>query len=95
MEELESVIRELRENNEWVKGRDLTNFIDKFLEEMREVIEAISISDYDNLCEEIGDVLFHLVLFSIIAEEKGLFTLQDCIDSIVDKMKERHLKEDL
>ena len=32
-----------------------------------------------NLCEELGDVLFQVALHSVIAEEEGLFTIEDVI----------------
>ena len=34
-------------------------------------------NDSTNLCEELGDVLFQVALHSVIAEEEGLFTVED------------------
>ena len=45
-----------------------------------------------NLCEELGDVLFQVALHSVIAEEEGLFTIKDVISGVESKMKFRHPK---
>ena len=45
-----------------------------------------------NLCEELGDVLFQIVLHSVIAEEEGIFTLEDVVMGVMNKMKYRHPK---
>ncbi len=51
-----------------------------------------STGDSENLCEELGDVLFQVALHSVIAEEEGLFTIEDVIQGISSKMKFRHPK---
>ena len=43
-----------------------------------------------NLCEELGDVLFQVMLNSQIAKEKGLFSVDDVIGRICEKMVRRH-----
>ena len=35
--------------------------------------------DSENLCEELGDVLFQVALHSVIAQEEGLFTIEDVV----------------
>lgn len=39
----------------------------------------------ENLCEELGDVLFQVMLNSQIAKEKGLFSIDDVIGGICEK----------
>lgn len=46
--------------------------------------------DAENLCEELGDLLMVLMLMSRIAEEGGLFSLDDVIEGISRKMIRRH-----
>ena len=46
--------------------------------------------DMENLCEELGDVLLQVVLYSQIAKEAGAFTIDDVIDGISKKMVRRH-----
>ena len=42
------------------------------------------------MTEELGDILMQVVFHARMAEEKGLFTLQDVIDVVTDKLIERH-----
>lgn len=59
-------------------------------EESEEVFAAIDHQDMENLCEELGDVLFQVVMHSRIAEEHGAFTIDDVVDGITEKMVRRH-----
>lgn len=43
-----------------------------------------------NLCVELGDVLFQVMLNSQIAAEQGAFTIEDVVDGICRKMVRRH-----
>lgn len=61
-----------------------------FLQEVYEVLDAIEENDMSNLKEELGDVLLQIVFHARIAEENGLFSMQDVIDGITDKMVRRH-----
>lgn len=60
------------------------------LEEAAEVLEAIDADDPDALCEELGDLLYHLVMQTQIASELGEFNLTDVVGGIESKLKRRH-----
>lgn len=60
------------------------------VEEVYEVLEAIDLKDADKLCEELGDLLLQIVFHARIAEENQLFSLQEVVDAIADKMIYRH-----
>jgi len=60
------------------------------IEETYEVIEAIDESSGEHLKEELGDLLFQVLLHAQIAQEDGLFDIYDVIDSIHKKMIDRH-----
>lgn len=60
------------------------------VEEVYEVLEAIDEADEDKLCEELGDLLLQIVFHARMAEESGLFSMQDVIDGVVEKMVRRH-----
>ncbi len=64
------------------------------LEEAAEVICGINILDQtgnaENLKEELGDLLLQVMMHAQIAEEEGLFTVEDVIDEITKKMIRRH-----
>ena len=59
-------------------------------EEAEEAVQAVDKNDMENLCEELGDVLFQVMLNSQIAKEKGLFSIDDVIGGICEKMVRRH-----
>lgn len=59
-------------------------------EECGEVLMAVDHQDMDNLCEELGDVLFLLVMNSRIAQEEGAFTIEDVVHGVCEKMIRRH-----
>ncbi|HLO26015.1 MAG TPA: nucleoside triphosphate pyrophosphohydrolase [Geobacteraceae bacterium] len=60
------------------------------IEETYEVVEAIDKKDHDLLREELGDLLLQPIFHSVIAEERGEFTMADVIDAICDKLVRRH-----
>lgn len=60
------------------------------VEEANEALEAIDEKDWQNLCEELGDVLLQIVLHSRIAAESGEFTIDDVIQKVSEKMIRRH-----
>lgn len=65
--------------------------IKKCLEdECQEVLKAIDNNDMENLKEELGDVLFQVIMHSEIADESGDFNINDVIDGICKKMVFRH-----
>ncbi len=60
------------------------------IEEVYEVVEAIDLKDPALLCEELGDLLMQIIFHARIAEETGLFSMQDVIDGITEKLIRRH-----
>ena len=64
------------------------------IEETNEVLEGIDIyestGDWDNLCEELGDLLLQVVMHSVIAQEEGIITIDDVIQGVSEKMIRRH-----
>jgi tetrapyrrole methylase family protein/MazG family protein len=60
------------------------------LEEAYEVAEAIEKDDPDKLEEELGDFLMQPVMHAVIAAEEGVFTLDDVIAGITEKLIRRH-----
>ena len=64
------------------------------IEEAAEVICGINIYEKtrnaDNLKEELGDLLLQVVMHARIAEEEGLFNMEDVCKSVADKMVRRH-----
>lgn len=95
-EEFEQVIACLRapDGCPWDRAQTHASLKRTCIEEAAEVICGINIldrtGDPDNLKEELGDLLMQVVMHARIAEEEGLFTMDDVIQSITDKMIRRH-----
>ena len=60
------------------------------LEEAYEVLDAIDSKDDDHLTEELGDVLLQILLHAQIGEDEGMFTIDDVIRGVSEKMIRRH-----
>jgi XTP/dITP diphosphohydrolase len=60
------------------------------VEEVYELLEAISIGDPDSIREELGDVLLQVVFHAQIAEDAGTFTIDDVARGISGKLVRRH-----
>lgn len=60
------------------------------IEEAYEAIEAIDSGSDERLAEELGDVLLQVVFHAEIADREGRFTIEDVVQSIIDKLKRRH-----
>jgi tetrapyrrole methylase family protein/MazG family protein len=67
--------------------RSLRQFL---LEEAYEVLEAIDQERYDDLKEELGDLLLQVIFHAQIAAEQGRFTIEDVVRGINDKLVRRH-----
>lgn len=95
-EEFMEVVREIRKNCPWDKVQTHESLKPYLVNETNELLEGIDRlkekNDSENLCEELGDVLFQVALHSVIAEEEGLFTIEDVISGISSKMQFRHPK---
>lgn len=92
LESLVQTIKKLRspEGCPWDRKQTTESMV-KYLEsEFKELLAAISNQDTENICEEIGDLLFTLVMVAEIEEEKENFTLHTVINNINEKLIRRH-----
>jgi len=60
------------------------------LEEAYEAVDAVDRGDPEDLCHELGDLLFQILFLTTMAEEKGHFELLGVIREITRKMIHRH-----
>ena len=91
-DDLVGIIAKLRspEGCPWDREQTFESLKKCLADEAQEVFEAVDNKDMENLCEELGDVLLQVVLYSQIAKEAGAFTIDDVIDGISEKMVRRH-----
>ncbi|MCB0000316.1 MAG: nucleoside triphosphate pyrophosphohydrolase, partial [Anaerolineales bacterium] len=74
----------------WDQEQTPQSLRDGLLGEVAEVLDALDADDPENLCEELGDVFYHLVMQTQMAAENGDFTLTDVVVGIEEKLKRRH-----
>jgi XTP/dITP diphosphohydrolase len=84
------VVKRLRKDCPWDREQTPESLRESFLEEAYETIEAINNKNWDELKKELGDILLHVVMESIIAEETARFSLEDVITSSAEKLIRRH-----
>ena len=84
------IVKRLRKECPWDREQTHQSIRHSLIEETYEVIEAIDQQDLIELKRELGDVLLHIVLHAVMAEEEQAFTLNDVIESISEKMTRRH-----
>jgi len=60
------------------------------MEECAELLDAVDDNDADGICEELGDILMHIIMNSTIAREKGHFDFNEVAKRSVEKMIRRH-----
>ncbi len=74
----------------WDQEQTPQSMREGFLEEAYEVMAALDADDTDNLREELGDLLYHIVMQAQMAAEAEQFTLTDVVAGIEAKLKRRH-----
>ena len=96
MEELQETVARLRapDGCPWDRAQDHLSLKAACVEEAAEVVSGINILAQTGkahcLKEELGDLLLQVVMHAQIAEEEGLFTMEDVIRGINEKMLRRH-----
>ena len=93
MEKLHQITSRLRDPEEgcpWDREQTFESIAHCAIEEAYEVVEAIENKDYDSFKDELGDLLFQVTFHSSMAEEMNLFTFDDVVDSISEKLIQRH-----
>ncbi|MCI5569156.1 MAG: MazG nucleotide pyrophosphohydrolase domain-containing protein [Candidatus Alectryocaccobium sp.] len=95
-ERFKDIVAKLRseEGCPWDRAQTHESLKPTCIEEAAEVICGINIlnetGNADNLKEELGDLLMQVVIHAQIAQEEGLFTMDDVIKGISEKMIRRH-----
>ena len=74
----------------WDLEQDFSTIRNYTIEEAYEVADAIERRDYDDLREELGDLLLQPVYHAQMASELGLFDIGDVIEAVTGKMIRRH-----
>ena len=95
-DDLNNIVARLRAEDgcPWDKEQTHATLKAACIEEASEVICGINVlketGNAENLKEELGDLLLQVVMHARIAEEEKLFTLDDVVRGITEKMIRRH-----
>ena len=90
------LVRTLRAECPWDREQTHASLTRHLLEETYEVLDAIDHLDveagtgFEELEEELGDLLFQVVFHSVLGAEEGQFTLADVARGVHDKLHARH-----
>lgn len=74
----------------WDRKQTIQSMLEHLDEEAGEVKQAIQKGDDQNLSEELGDLLFQIIMITQIAQEEGKFTMDEVISKIDHKIRSRH-----
>lgn len=84
------IMDELREKCPWDRKQTLESLRNLTIEETYELADAILKQDLQEIKEEIGDLMLHLVFYAKIADEKGAFDITDALNGVCEKLIKRH-----
>ncbi|MCP5396749.1 MAG: nucleoside triphosphate pyrophosphohydrolase [Sphingomonadaceae bacterium] len=88
--EIMATLRDPQRGCEWDLAQDFSTIAPYTLEEAYEVADSIEREAWDELRDELGDLLLQVVFHARMAEEAGLFAFDDVARSISEKMESRH-----
>ena len=85
-----NIMNELREKCPWDMKQTMQTLRNLTIEETYELADAITENNPADIREELGDILLHLVFYSRIAEEQGLFDIASVLNQQCEKLIRRH-----
>lgn len=84
------IVQRLRLECPWDSTQTHESLKHLMVEEVYEALEAIDNGDFPELKKELGDMLLHITLHAVMAEETKQFTLDDVLDAVSEKLIVRH-----
>ena len=93
IEKLKWVMRCLRDPDHgcpWDIEQDFKSILPYTIEESYEVADAIERNNMKDLKEELGDLLLQVIYHAQMAQEESLFSFDDVVQNVADKMISRH-----
>ena len=93
LSELLAIMAKLRDPETgcpWDVKQDFKSIVPHTLEEAYEVADCIERGDFSELNTELGDLLFQVVFYAQLANERGLFDFNDVMTGLKNKLVRRH-----
>lgn len=84
------IMDELRQKCPWDSKQTFDSLRYLTIEETYELSDALIDKNYEDVKKELGDLLLHIVFYSKIGEEQGLFNVSDVANGICEKLIRRH-----
>jgi len=90
--EIIDLIETLRGENgcPWDRKQTPPSTVRYLVEESFELMEAIHANNVEDICEELGDVLFLVLFIAVQFQSSGLFDIKTLTQRNIDKMTRRH-----
>ena len=89
-EDAVKIAEKIRKKCPWDKKQTNESILKYLKEETEEFIEEVKKKDYEGMKEELGDILWQVLIHSQIMKEKNIFTIDEVIDNLCRKMMRRH-----
>ncbi len=90
LDQLIHTVQILREQCAWTQALTHESLRTYLIEESYEVLDAIGANDAPALKEELGDLLYQILLHALIAQERGNFTLDEVAETLQAKLLRRN-----
>ena len=93
IDDLRRIMARLRDPDRgcpWDLKQDFGTIASFTLEETYELIDAIESEQFDQVKDELGDVLFQIIFYAQLGVEQGLFDFDSIVDGIAKKLLRRH-----
>ncbi len=74
----------------WDHEQTHQSIIPQLIEEAYELIEAIESKNDPHLCEELGDLLLHVLFHAQMASDRGAFDIDQVVEGLTNKLIRRH-----
>src|SRR5215218_7740071 len=87
---LVTIMDELRAQCPWDKKQTIHTLRHLTIEETYELADAITENSWQDIKEELGDILLHIVFYAKIGAEQKQFSLEEVINGVCEKLIVRH-----
>jgi XTP/dITP diphosphohydrolase len=85
-----NILKELREKCPWDQEQTMESLRHLVIEETFELSEAVLTNNIQEIKQELGDLFFHILFYTHLANEKQAFSTADMIHAVCDKLIHRH-----
>ncbi len=93
LDKLLLIMKSLRDRENgcpWDKEQTIDSIKGYTIEEVYELIDAIERNDIEDIKDELGDLLFHIIFYSEMADEDKHFKFEDVVKQLNQKLERRH-----